>query len=45
MSKKEDPMEEIMESKVMWYPDNKKFTQMQQFRARVNRHYGLRLGE
>ncbi|XP_068099906.1 acetoacetyl-CoA synthetase isoform X1 [Hyperolius riggenbachi] len=43
MSKKEEPMEEIMESKVMWYPDSKRITQMDQFRARVNKNYGLSL--
>ncbi|XP_018412505.1 PREDICTED: acetoacetyl-CoA synthetase isoform X1 [Nanorana parkeri] len=43
MSKKEDSMEEIMESKVMWYPDSKKITQMDQFRARVNKNFGLSL--
>ncbi|XP_075032973.1 acetoacetyl-CoA synthetase [Mixophyes fleayi] len=43
MSKKEDPMEEIMESKVMWYPDSKKITQMDQFRAKVNNNFGLNL--
>lgn len=45
MSKKEEPMEEIMESKVMWYPDPKKITQMDQFRTRVNTNHGLSLGE
>ncbi|CAH2295729.1 acetoacetyl- synthetase [Pelobates cultripes] len=46
MSKKEAEkkmMEEIMESKVMWYPDSKRITQMDQFRARVNSNYGLNL--
>ncbi|KAM5192666.1 acetoacetyl-CoA synthetase [Mantella aurantiaca] len=41
--KKEDPMEEIMESKVMWYPESKRTIQMEQFRARVNSNYGLSL--
>ncbi|XP_073413188.1 acetoacetyl-CoA synthetase [Dendrobates tinctorius] len=44
MCEKEELTEEIMESKVMWYPDFKKITQMDQFRARVNRSHGLRLG-
>ncbi|MCI4392945.1 hypothetical protein PGIGA_G00151730 [Pangasianodon gigas] len=35
--------EEIMESKVLWYPDSKKNTQMDRFRAQVNRDYGLNL--
>ncbi|XP_069817063.1 acetoacetyl-CoA synthetase isoform X1 [Dendropsophus ebraccatus] len=43
MSKEEETMEEIMESKVMWYPDSKKVTQMEQFRARVNTNHGLSL--
>ncbi|XP_066459491.1 acetoacetyl-CoA synthetase isoform X2 [Eleutherodactylus coqui] len=43
MSKKEEPSEEIMESRVMWYPDSKKSSQMEQLRARVNRHHGLSL--
>ncbi|XP_075424825.1 acetoacetyl-CoA synthetase isoform X2 [Ascaphus truei] len=44
MSKKQDGlMEEIMESKVMWYPDSKKITQMDLFRARVNSKFGLNL--
>ncbi|MBN3311673.1 AACS synthetase, partial [Atractosteus spatula] len=33
--------EEIMESKVLWYPDSKKNTQMDRFRAQVNRDFGL----
>ncbi|XP_069612135.1 acetoacetyl-CoA synthetase [Ranitomeya imitator] len=44
MCEKEELSEEIMESKVMWYPDSKKITQMDQFRARVNTSHGLRLG-
>ncbi|XP_077149378.1 acetoacetyl-CoA synthetase [Ranitomeya variabilis] len=44
MGEKEELSEEIMESKVMWYPDSKKITQMDQFRARVNTSHGLRLG-
>ncbi|KAE8634948.1 hypothetical protein XENTR_v10002482 [Xenopus tropicalis] len=43
MSDKGELMEEIMEAKVMWYPDSKKITQMDQFRNRVNRNLGLRL--
>ncbi|XP_053327807.1 acetoacetyl-CoA synthetase [Spea bombifrons] len=44
MSKKEGQViEEIMESTVMWYPDSKKITQMDQFRARINSNYGLNL--
>uniref|UniRef100_W5M1J4 Acetoacetyl-CoA synthetase n=1 Tax=Lepisosteus oculatus TaxID=7918 RepID=W5M1J4_LEPOC len=35
--------EEIMESKVLWYPDSKKNTQMDRFRAQVNRDFGLSL--
>ncbi|XP_053084702.1 acetoacetyl-CoA synthetase [Pangasianodon hypophthalmus] len=35
--------EEIMESKVLWYPDSKKNTQMDRFRAQVIRDYGLNL--
>ncbi|KAK2845308.1 hypothetical protein Q7C36_010162 [Tachysurus vachellii] len=35
--------EEIMEAKVLWYPDSKKNTQMDRFRAQVNRDYGLNL--
>lgn len=35
--------EEIMESKVLWYPDSKKNTQMDRFRAQVERDYGLNL--
>ncbi|XP_058850183.1 acetoacetyl-CoA synthetase [Acipenser ruthenus] len=35
--------EEIMESKVMWYPDSKKNTQMDKFRSEVNRDFGLQL--
>ncbi|KAM4809160.1 acetoacetyl-CoA synthetase [Rhinophrynus dorsalis] len=45
MSQKEELMEEIMESKVMWYPDSKKNTQMDQFRARVNNNLGLSLAD
>lgn len=37
--------EEIMESRVLWYPDSKKNTQMDRFRAQVDRDYGLNLGE
>ncbi|XP_018584279.1 acetoacetyl-CoA synthetase [Scleropages formosus] len=36
--------EEIMEAKVLWYPDSKKNTQMDRFRAQVNRDFGLNLG-
>ncbi|XP_076853959.1 LOW QUALITY PROTEIN: acetoacetyl-CoA synthetase [Brachyhypopomus gauderio] len=35
--------EEIMESKALWYPDSKKNTQMDRFRAQVNRDFGLNL--
>ncbi|KAM9446237.1 acetoacetyl-CoA synthetase isoform 1-T1 [Clarias gariepinus] len=35
--------EEIMESKVLWYPDSKRNTHMDRFRAQVNRDYGLNL--
>ncbi len=34
-----------MESKVLWYPDSKKNTQMDKFRIQVNGDYGLNLGE
>lgn len=36
---------EIMESKVLWYPDSKKNTQMDRFRSQVNRDFGLNLGK
>ncbi|KAF3851729.1 hypothetical protein F7725_013501 [Dissostichus mawsoni] len=32
-----------MESKVLWYPDSKKNTQMDTFRIQVNKDYGLNL--
>lgn len=34
-----------MESKVLWYPDSKRNTQMDKFRMQVNDNYGLNLGE
>lgn len=34
-----------MESKVLWYPDSKRNTQMDKFRIQVNGDYGLNLGE
>ncbi len=37
--------EEIMESKVLWYPDSKRNTQMDLFRTQVNRDFGVNLGE
>uniref|UniRef100_A0AAY4BRJ2 Acetoacetyl-CoA synthetase n=1 Tax=Denticeps clupeoides TaxID=299321 RepID=A0AAY4BRJ2_9TELE len=37
--------EEIMESKVLWYPDSKRNTQMDRFRAQVNRDFGLNLAD
>ena len=39
--------EKIMdvESKVLWYPDSKRNTQMDKFRIRVNGEHGLDLGE
>ncbi|KAJ8379859.1 hypothetical protein SKAU_G00006370 [Synaphobranchus kaupii] len=44
MSKDTEVMrEEIMESKVLWYPDSKKNTQMDRFRTQVNRDFGLNL--
>ncbi|XP_053545275.1 acetoacetyl-CoA synthetase-like [Bombina bombina] len=43
MSKEEELTEEIMESKVMWYPDSKKITQMDLFMVRINSNYGLNL--
>ncbi|XP_010787132.1 acetoacetyl-CoA synthetase-like [Notothenia coriiceps] len=41
----EGKSEEIMdmESKVLWYPDSKKNTQMDKFRIQVNKDYGLNL--
>ena len=43
----EGKSEKIMdlESKVLWYPDSKKNTQMDKFRIQVNGDYGLNLGE
>ncbi|XP_051539262.1 acetoacetyl-CoA synthetase-like [Myxocyprinus asiaticus] len=35
--------EEIMESKVLWYPDSKHNTLMDRFRSQVNRDFGLDL--
>ncbi|XP_073696680.1 acetoacetyl-CoA synthetase [Garra rufa] len=35
--------EEIMESKVLWYPDTKRNTQMDRFRTQVNRDFGLNM--
>uniref|UniRef100_A0A9J8B5F9 Acetoacetyl-CoA synthetase n=1 Tax=Cyprinus carpio carpio TaxID=630221 RepID=A0A9J8B5F9_CYPCA len=35
--------EEIMESKVLWYPDSKRNTQMDRFRTQVNRDFDLNL--
>ncbi|KAI2664899.1 Acetoacetyl-CoA synthetase [Labeo rohita] len=35
--------EEIMESKVLWYPDSKRNTQMDRFRTQVNQDFGLNL--
>lgn len=35
--------EEIMESKVLWYPDSKRNTQTDRFRTLVNREFGLNL--
>uniref|UniRef100_A0A8C7C8P0 Acetoacetyl-CoA synthetase n=1 Tax=Oncorhynchus kisutch TaxID=8019 RepID=A0A8C7C8P0_ONCKI len=44
MSKDTERMsEKIMESKVLWYPDSKKNTQMDRFRTQVNRDFGLNL--
>ncbi|XP_053182022.1 acetoacetyl-CoA synthetase [Scomber japonicus] len=42
----EGKSEKIMdlESKVLWYPDSKKNTQMDKFRIQVNGDYGLNLG-
>lgn len=41
----EGKSEEIMdmESKVLWYPDSKRNTQMDKFRIQVNGDYGLNL--
>uniref|UniRef100_A0A673HLZ0 Acetoacetyl-CoA synthetase n=1 Tax=Sinocyclocheilus rhinocerous TaxID=307959 RepID=A0A673HLZ0_9TELE len=35
--------QEIMESKVLWYPDSKRNTQADRFRTQVNRDFGLNL--
>uniref|UniRef100_A0A8C4TDG8 Acetoacetyl-CoA synthetase n=1 Tax=Erpetoichthys calabaricus TaxID=27687 RepID=A0A8C4TDG8_ERPCA len=35
--------EEILEAKVMWYPDSKKNTQMDRFRAHINRAFAVSL--
>ncbi|KAL0979835.1 hypothetical protein UPYG_G00190410 [Umbra pygmaea] len=44
MSKDAERMsEKIMDSKVLWYPDSKKNTEMDRFRTQVNRHFGLNL--
>ncbi|KAF7687150.1 hypothetical protein HF521_014378 [Silurus meridionalis] len=40
---KQKKAEEIMESKVLWHPNSKKNTQMEHFRAQVNRDYGQKL--
>ena len=46
MSKDTEAMSEnILESKVLWYPDTKKNTHMDRFRTQVNRDFGLNLGE
>uniref|UniRef100_A0A672SZM2 Acetoacetyl-CoA synthetase n=1 Tax=Sinocyclocheilus grahami TaxID=75366 RepID=A0A672SZM2_SINGR len=37
--------QEIMESKVLWYPDSKRNTQADRFRTQVNRDFGLNLGD
>uniref|UniRef100_A0A8C0Y2A9 Acetoacetyl-CoA synthetase n=1 Tax=Cyprinus carpio carpio TaxID=630221 RepID=A0A8C0Y2A9_CYPCA len=34
---------EIMEAKVLWYPDSKRNTQMDRFRTQVNRDFGVNL--
>lgn len=34
-----------MENKVLWYPDSKRNTRMEEFRIQVNENYGLNLGE
>uniref|UniRef100_A0A8C1A1D1 Acetoacetyl-CoA synthetase n=1 Tax=Cyprinus carpio carpio TaxID=630221 RepID=A0A8C1A1D1_CYPCA len=36
-------IEEIMEAKVLWYPDSKRNTQMDRFRTQVNRDFGVNL--
>lgn len=43
----EGKSEKIMDvdSKVLWYPDSKRSTQMDTFRIQVNEDYGLNLGE
>ncbi|XP_067088034.1 acetoacetyl-CoA synthetase, partial [Osmerus mordax] len=44
MSKDTEAMSEnILESKVLWYPDTKKNTHMDRFRTQVNRDFGLNL--
>uniref|UniRef100_A0A8C2KA27 Acetoacetyl-CoA synthetase n=1 Tax=Cyprinus carpio TaxID=7962 RepID=A0A8C2KA27_CYPCA len=35
--------EEIMEAKVLWYPDSKRNTQMDRFRTQVNQDFGVNL--
>lgn len=43
----EGKSEKIMDldSKVLWYPDSKRNTQMDKFRIQVNEDYGLNLGK
>uniref|UniRef100_A0A8C2K8H3 Acetoacetyl-CoA synthetase n=1 Tax=Cyprinus carpio TaxID=7962 RepID=A0A8C2K8H3_CYPCA len=36
-------IEEIMEAKVLWYPDSKRNTQMDRFRTQVNQDFGVNL--
>ncbi|XP_041059527.1 acetoacetyl-CoA synthetase [Carcharodon carcharias] len=43
MSKEELVSEEIVESKVMWYPDSKKNTHMDRFRNLINEKFGTQL--
>uniref|UniRef100_A0A6Q2YQM6 Acetoacetyl-CoA synthetase n=1 Tax=Esox lucius TaxID=8010 RepID=A0A6Q2YQM6_ESOLU len=46
MSKDAERMsKKIMDSKVLWYPDSKKNTQMDRFRTQVNRDFGLNLAD
>ena len=43
----EGKSEKIMdeETKALWYPDSKKNTHMNRFRAHINKDYGVDLGE
>ncbi|GCB82367.1 hypothetical protein scyTo_0022657, partial [Scyliorhinus torazame] len=43
MSKEELVGEEIVESKVMWYPDSKKNTRLDRFRNLISEKFGTQL--